>query len=148
MHCSKSSTDSHSLVYLGVQVYSSDDTIHTRFHDREETYLLHITRYPSSSTTAPTSQLAGQLIGRFVACMEACSHACDLKESVSEVVRHAIWRGFSNTLLDSVWGRFLFQKWNATDIRLPELRAWFRHLLPYLRAMFPSADMTTAQLTV
>ena len=81
-------------------------------------------------------------MGRFVTCMEACSHMHDFKDSVSTVVRHSLWRGYTSTLLDSVWGRFLFQKWQATDFRLPELRAWFRKLIPYLQRTFPQTPRT------
>ena len=38
----------------------------------------------------------------------------------------------SRRLVQSVWSRFLFQRWHSTDIRVKELRVWFSKVWGYL----------------
>ena len=56
----------------------------------------------------------------------------DFKESVATVLRHAMWRGYARRLVQSVWSRFLFQRWHSTDVRVKELRVWFAKIWTYL----------------
>ena len=70
-------------------------------------------------------QLGGVLMGRFVAAMYICSTLSDFKQSVYWVLRRAVERKYSYRLCRSVWSKFLFQRWEAQDIRAPELREWF-----------------------
>jgi hypothetical protein len=90
----KTSTDDKDVVYLGVRCRIQGDRIRTTLYDREEDYPFHITRYPEWETTAPRTQLGGVVMGRYIACLEACSHMQDFKESVANVVRHAMWRNY------------------------------------------------------
>ncbi len=77
------------VVYLGVRVFIRTGTLHTTLFDREEDYSLHIVRYPEWET-APRPHLV--LTGRFLACQRACLGLGmqDLKESVANVIRHAL----------------------------------------------------------
>ena len=93
---------------------------------------LSLSRYPEYGTVAPSQQLGGVIMGRLVHCQETCSHMKDFKESVGTVFRNALWRGYSRRLVQSVWSRFLFQRWHATDIRVKELRVWFGRVWNYL----------------
>ena len=132
----KKTAEGESVVYLGVKVYimkrGDQREVHTSVYDREESYPYHIVRYPEFGTVAPPQQLGGVIMGRLVHCQEACSHMKDFKESVSTVFRNAQWRGYSRRLVQSVWSRFLFQRWHSTDIRVKELRVWFSKVWGYL----------------
>ena len=126
-----------SVVCLGVRVYimthkDGQRAVHTCVHDREEEYPHHIVRYPLATTTAPTEQLGGVIMGRLEFARMACSHMADFKLSVANVFRNAIWRGYSRRLVQSVWSRFLFQRWHAVDIRVRELRTWFAKVWKFL----------------
>ena len=125
-----------SVVYLGVKVYIAEHggkrQVHTTVFDREESYPHHIVRYPEFGTVAPCQQLGGVVMGRLVNCQETCSHMQDFKESVGNVFRHALWRGYPRRLVQSVWSRFLFQRWHSTDIRTKELPVWFPRVWKYL----------------
>ena len=124
-----------SVVYLGVRVYVAQTTgrneLHTTVYDREFSYPYHIVRYPDSTSVVPSQQLGGVIMGRLVHCQETCSHMNDFKESVGTVFRNAMWRGFSRRLVQSVWSRFLFQRWHC-DIRMKELRVWFSRMWQFL----------------
>ena len=132
----KQTSEGESVVYLGVKVYilkrDEHREVHTTVYDREEAYPYHIIRYPEFGTVAPPQQLGGVIMGRLVHCQETCSHMKDLKESVGMVFRNALWRGYSRRLVQSVWSRFLFQRWHSTDIRVKELRVWFSKVWGYL----------------
>ena len=125
-----------SVVYLGVKVYFEENTsgkeLHLTVFDREERYPYHIVRYPEFGTVAPQQQLGGVVMGRLVHCQETCSHMKDFKESVATIFRTSMWRGYPRRLVQSVWSRFLFQRWHSTDIRVKELRAWFSKVWAYL----------------
>ena len=127
-----------SVVYLGVKVYIKETNgqreLHTIVHDREEEYPHHIVRYPLGCTTAPTEQLGGVVMGRLVFAQMACSHMDDFKRSVANVFRNAMWRSYSRHLVQSVWSRFLFQRWHASDVRVKELRAWFPRIWRWLHS--------------
>ena len=128
------STSPTQVEYLGVRATIKEGRLHTTLFDREEDYPFHIVRYPEWSTTAPKTQLAGVLIGRFVNCQDACTYVADFQASVSNVVRHALWRGYPAGVIVTTWSRFLHRKWQATDIRKAELFAWFKKLLAYQQA--------------
>ena len=132
----KKTAEGESVVYLGVKVYimksGEQREVHTTVYDREEAYPYHIVRYPEFGTVAPSQQLGGVIMGRLVHCQETCSHMKDFKESVGTVFRNALWRGYSRRLVQSVWSRFLFQRWHSTDIRVKELRVWFSKVWKYL----------------
>ena len=126
-----------SVVYLGVKVYIADHgddkkEVHLTVHDREEEYPYHIVRYPEFGTVAPQQQLGGVVMGRLVHCQETCSHMKDFKESVGNVLDRCMQRGYPRRLVQSVWSRFLFQRWHCTDIRVKELRAWFTRIWSFL----------------
>ena len=125
-----------SVAYLGVKVYieqhGETKEVHLTVHDREEQYPHHIVRYPEFGTVAPLQQLGGVIMGRLVHCQETCSHMKDFKESVANVFRNAMWRGYPRRLVQSVWSRFLFQRWHSTDIRVKELRVWFAKIWSFL----------------
>ena len=129
--------EGNSVVYLGVKVYieqhnDNKKEVHLTVHDREEEYPHHIVRYPEFGTVAPQQQLGGVIMGRLVHCQETCSHMKDFKESVGNVFRNAMWRGYPRRLVQSVWSRFLFQRWHSTDIRVKELRVWFSKIWTFL----------------
>jgi hypothetical protein len=133
----KVTASGESVVCLGVRVYilthsNGERVVHTTVHDREADYPHHIVRYPLATTTAPTEQLGGVIMGRLEFARMACSHMGDFKQSVANVFRNAIWRGYSRRLVQSVWSRFLFQRWHATDIRVRELRSWFSKVWRWL----------------
>ena len=130
---------SDQVVYLGVKVYIKDSVVHTTVHDRESEYPFHIVCYPESSSAVPQQQLGGVVMGRLVHCQAVCSYVADFKESCAAVFRNAIWRGYSRRLVQSVWSRFLFQRWHS-DIRWKELRTWFSKLWNYLMASGTHAD--------
>ena len=111
-------------------------------YDRQEAYPHHIVRYPLADTTAPAQQLGGVIMGRLVHAQETCSHMCDFKDSVAQIFRHTMWRGYSRRLVQSVWSRFLFQRWHASDIAVKELRAWFSRVWSYLSRQGPRAPAT------
>ena len=118
-------------MYLGVKVYVETTStanikiLHTTVFDREFTYPYHIVRYPEFGSVVPSQQLGGVIMGRLVHCQETCSHMKDFKESVGSVFRNAMWRGYPRRLVQSVWSRFLFQRWHSVDIRVKELLVWF-----------------------
>ena len=126
-----------SIVYLGVKTYVAQHgdkrELDTTVYDREEAYPSHIVRYPEYGTVAPDQQLGGVIMGRLVNASETCSHMNDFKESVANVFRHALWRGYPRRLVQSVWSRFLFTRWHSTDLRVKELRVWFPKVWSYLR---------------
>jgi hypothetical protein len=134
MAYSKTSTNPQDLVYLGVRCRIEGDRLRTTIFDREEDYPFHITRYPEWETTAPRTQLGGVLMGRYIACLEACSHMQDFKESVANVVRHATWRNYPQSLIKSTWTRFLQRRWQSADIRNKELINWFKTMTQFLRS--------------
>ena len=128
-----------SVVCLGVKVYivahgDGQRVVHTTVHDREHEYPHHIVRYPLADTTASSEQLGGVIMGRLEFARMVCSHMGDFKESVGNVFRNAIWRGYSRRLVQSVWSRFLFQRWHATDIRVRALQAWFSKVWSWLQS--------------
>ena len=129
-----------SVVYLGVRSYIEEHQgrsgLHLTVYDREEQYPYHIVRYPEFGSVAPRQQVGGVIMGRLVHCQETCTHMKDFKESVATVLRHAMWRGYARRLVQSVWSRFLFQRWHSTDVRVKELRVWFPKIWAYL---IPSA---------
>ena len=130
-------SDGYEVIYLGVKVYvlreGDKQEVHTTVYDREEAYPYHIVRYPEYGTVAPTQQLGGVIMGRLVHCQETCSHMKDFKEYAANSFRHAMWRGYPRRLVQSVWSRFLFQRWCSTDIRGKELRLWFGKDWGYLQ---------------
>ena len=134
MSYTKTSSDPQDVIYLGVRCRIQEGRLRTTLYDREEDYPFHITRYPEWETTAPRTQLGGVLMGRYIACLEACSHMHDFKESVANVVRHAMWRNYPPSLIKSVWARFLQKRWQAADIRGRELVTWFKKLMEYLNS--------------
>ena len=134
MSYQKTSKDSRDVVYLGIRCRIDRDRLRTSVFDREEDYPFHITRYPDWGTTAPRAQLGGVLMGRFICCLEACAHMQDFKESVANVMRHALWRNYPEKVMSSVWSRFLQRRWQSTDIRGRELQCWFRQTLQQLHA--------------
>ena len=71
-------------------------------------------------------------MGRLVHCQETCSHMSDYKMAVTTVFRNAMWRGYPQRLVQSVWSRFLFQRWHSTDIRVKPLRTWFLKVWQFL----------------
>ena len=127
-----------SVVYLGVKVYVETTStanikiLHTTVFDREFAYPYHIVRYPEFGSVVPSQQLGGVIMGRLVHCQETCSHMKDFKESVGSVFRNAMWRGYPRRLVQSVWSRFLFQRWHSVDIRVRELRVWFAKVWSFL----------------
>ena len=133
----KTTSSGESVVYLGVRVYIQEHengqrVVHTTVHDREADYPHHIVRYPLASTTAPSEQLGGVIMGRLEFARMVCSHMGDFKVSVANVFRNAQWRGYSRHLVQSVWSRFLFQRWHSGDIRVRELRVWFPKVWKWL----------------
>ena len=134
MAYARTSNDPSEVVYLGVRCRIQGEQLRTTLFDREEDYPFHITRFPEWATTAPRSQLGGVLMGRYIACQEACGHMQDFKESIANVVRHAIWRSYPKSLITKVWASFLQKRWQSTDIRGRELHNWFRNMLQYLQA--------------
>ena len=106
--------------------------LHFTVYDPEEQYPYHIVRYPEFGSVAPRPQVDGVIMGRLVHCQETCTHMKDFKESVATVLRHAMWRGYARRLVQSVWSRFLFQKWHSADVRVKELRVWFAKIWAYL----------------
>jgi hypothetical protein len=125
-----------SVVYLGVRSYLEEHQgkkeLHLTVYDREEQYPYHIVRYPEFGSVVPRQQVGGVIMGRLVHCQETCTHMKDFKESVATVLRHAMWRGYARRLVQSVWSRFLFQRWHSTDVRIKELRVWFPKIWAYL----------------
>jgi len=125
-----------SVVYLGVKVYFEERagrlSVHTTVYDREFSYPYHIVRYPEFTSVAPQQQLGGVIMGRLVNCQEVCSHMKDFKESAGMVFRNAMWRGYPRRMVQSVWSRFLFQRWHSVDIRVKELRVWFSKVWVFL----------------
>ena len=124
-------------VYLGVKVYIEDPgdnkkEVRLTVHDREEEYSYHIVRYPEFATVAPQQQLGGVVMGRLVHCQETCSHMKDFMESVCNIFDRCMQTGYPRRLVQSVWSRFLFQRWHCTDIRVKELRAWFTRIWSFL----------------
>jgi hypothetical protein len=71
-------------------------------------------------------------MGRFVHAQETCIHMMDFRNSTAQVFRHAMWRGYPQRLVKSVWSRFLSQRWHSSDIRVKELRAWFPKVWKYI----------------
>ena len=71
-------------------------------------------------------------MGRLVNCQEVCSHMKDFKESAGMMFRNAMWRGYPRRMVQSVWSRFLFQRWHSVDIRVKELRVWFSKVWGFL----------------
>ena len=131
MEYKKTSENSQDVVYLGIRVQIRNNQVHSTIFDREEDYPSHIVRYPEFGSVAPRAQLAGVLTGRFVACLDACNFMQDFKESVGNVLRHAIWRHYPRRLVEATWSRFLFQRWQAGDIRKKELKGWFHKAWQY-----------------
>ena len=80
----------------------------------------------------PHEQLGGAIMGRLVNCQEVCSHTKAFKESVGVVFRNAMWRGYPRRLVQSVWSRFLFQRWHSVEIRVKELLVWFSKIWSFL----------------
>jgi hypothetical protein len=66
--------------------------------------------------------------------LDVCSHLQDLKESIGNIARHALWRAYPDSLVSSVWARFLHRKWPPGDIRKKEMLTWFKKLLHHLRS--------------
>jgi len=64
-------------------------------------------------------------MGRFVAAQQFCSTMTDFKESVAWILRRAQERGYTFSMTQKVWTKFLFTKWQTKDIRTRELRSWF-----------------------
>jgi hypothetical protein len=147
----KITSEGDTVVYLGVKVYTllegDKRELHTTVYDREEAYPYHIVRYPEFGTVAPTQQLGGVIMGRLVNAQETCSHMKDFKESVANIFRHSMWRGYPRRLVQSVWSRFLFQRWCSTDIRVKELRVWFSKVWSYLMRSGASQRQTPLELT-
>jgi hypothetical protein len=134
MEYKATSSDPKDVVYLGVHTRILDNRLRTTLFDREQDYPFHIVRYPEYNTTAPQSQFGGVIFGRFCAAQDVCSHVQDLKESIGNIVRHAIWRAYPHSLVTSVWARFLHRKWPPGDIRKKEMITWFKRLLQHLRS--------------
>ena len=134
------------LVCIGVKVSIWGDKkgnrlLHTTLYDREDSYPYHLERYPDWDTVAPKQQFGGVLMGRFVACQEACATMQDFKESVGNVLRRAISRGYPFSLVAGVWSRFLFRRWQAGDIRRKELVSWLHRAWRYFdRQQLRSGD--------
>ena len=77
-------------------------------------------------TTAPQTKLNGVLMNRLCAAMETANHLTDFKESVAHVIKREIaWHGNLEQAM-KVFSNFLTRKWQAGDIRKPELLRWFR----------------------
>jgi hypothetical protein len=128
----QTSSNPNKVVYLGVAVEIRNNEVHTYLHDREEDYPNHIIRYPAEDTVASCQQLHGVLKGRFIAALEACSYMQDFKESVANILRRAIWRGYKRRDVQAQWSRFLQQRWQVGDIRKRELHVWFAKVWQYL----------------
>ena len=65
----------------------------------------------------------------------------DFKESVGNVLRRAISRGYPFSLVAGVWSRFLFRRWQAGDIRRKELVSWLHRAWRYFdRQQLRSGD--------
>ena len=111
---------------------SGASVVYTTVFDREFAYPYHIVRYPEFGSVVTSQQLGGVIMGRLVHCQETCSHMKDFKESVGSVFRNAMWRGYPRRLVQSVWSRFLFQRWHSVDIRVKELRVWFAKIWSFL----------------
>ena len=97
----------------------------TTLYDREEEYPFHILRYPSTGSVSSTAQLGGVLMGRFIAAQQFCSTMADFKQTIAWTLRRAQERGYTFTMTQKVWTKFLFTKWQTKDIRTKELRSWF-----------------------
>ena len=134
MAYSQTSKDPSDMVYPGVRCRIQGEQLRTTLFDRAEHHPFHNTRFPKWATTAPRSQLGGVLMGRYIACQEACGHMQDFKESIANVVRHAIWRSYPMSLITKVWASFLQKRWQSADIRGRELHNRFRNMPQYLRA--------------
>ena len=80
-------------------------------------------------------------MGRLVHCQETCSHMKDFKESVGNIFDRCMQTGYPRRLVQSVWSRFLIQRWHSTDIRVKEL---LRHGSQEYGAFCCSKDMTVA----
>ena len=119
------SSEGNDVVYVGIRIYVKDGLTRTTLYDREEEYPFHILRYPSTGSVSSTAQLGGVLMGRFVAAQQFCSTMADFKQSVAWILRRAHERGYTFTITQRMWTKFLFTKWQTKDIRTRELRAWF-----------------------
>ena len=119
------SCEGKDVVYVGIRIYVKDGVTRTTLYDREEEYPFHILRYPSTGSVSSTAQLGGVLMGRFVAAQQFCSTMTDFKESVAWILRRAQERGYTFSMTQKVWTKFLFTKWQTKDIRTRELRSWF-----------------------
>ena len=89
-------------------------------------------RYPEFGTVAPQQQLRGVVVGRLIHCQETCNHKKDFKKSVGNVFYRCMQRDYPQRLVQSVWSRFLFQRWHSTDICVKELRAWFTKIWGFI----------------
>ena len=56
----------------------------------------------------------------------------DFKDSVGTVFGNAMEREYPRRMVQSVWSRFLFQRWHSTDIAVKELRSWFSRVWAFL----------------
>jgi hypothetical protein len=64
---------------------------------------------------APPQQLGGVIMGRLVHCQETCSHIQGLQRVRGHGLPECLMARYSRWLVQSVWSRFLFQRWHSTD---------------------------------
>ena len=119
------SSEGLDVVYVGMRVYVKNGMTRTTLYDREEEYPFHILRYPHIGSIASDAQLGGVIMGRFVAAQQFCSTMWDFKQSIAWILRRVVERGFTWKMVEKVWSKFLYTKWQTKDIRTKELRAWF-----------------------
>ena len=81
-------------------------------------------------------------MGRFVAAQQFCSTMTDFKESVAWILRRAQERGYTFTMTQRVWTKFLFTKWQTKDIRTRELRSWFPKAWKWASTINKAANTT------
>ena len=116
------SSEGLDVVYVGMRIYVKDGATRTTLYDRDEEYPFHILRYPHTGSIASDAQLGGVIMGRFVAAQQFCSTVWDLKQSIAWILRRAVERGFTRKMVEKVWSKFLYTKWQTKDIRTKELR--------------------------
>ena len=64
-------------------------------------------------------------MGRLMAAQQFCSTLWDFKQSVAWILRRTVERGFTRKMVEKVWSKFLYTKWQTKDIHTQELRKWF-----------------------
>ena len=119
------SAEGSDVVYVGIRIYVKEGITRTTLYDREEEYPFHILRYPHAGSSVSDAQLGGVVMGRLMAAQQFCSTLWDFKQSVAWILRRTVERGFTRKIVEKVWSKFLYTKWQTKDIRTQELRKWF-----------------------